>query len=257
MIFVVGGGGGGGPSASDAILTVTVPTGSTVTATKGGTTLTPTIWVQAADPTLDCALFVISPSLFDSVNPWTVAATLGTRTASTTVLITTNKEYDVKLVYTRYIVQDGVVQSGFTLANDVSYSDIRYVLTVTQMSGYTRLNTRNGYPNVWSTTSKIDVSAHNTMSIDFVATGLTNGPPTQLRGAGIGIMEQTVQASGDGGAQPLANAIIAYANTEQSSTNHQTVILDISSYSEMYLVVTCSAWGAANSQVDVYDWWLE
>ena len=101
MIFVVdsSGGGSGGPSASDAILTVTVPTGSTVTATKGGVTLRPTMWVQAADPTLDCALFVISPSLFDAQNPWTVTATLGTNTASDTVTISANKQYDMVINY--------------------------------------------------------------------------------------------------------------------------------------------------------------
>ena len=91
--------GGGGPSASDAILTVTVPTGSTVTMTKGGVTLTPTMWVQAADNTLDCALFVISPSLFDAQNPWTITATLGTGTASNTVTISANKQYDMVINY--------------------------------------------------------------------------------------------------------------------------------------------------------------
>ena len=92
-------GGGSGPSASDAILTVTVPTGSTVTMTKGGLSLTPTMWVQAADNTLDCALFVIAPSLFDSQNAWTVTATLSGDTASDTVTIDSNEQYDVVLSY--------------------------------------------------------------------------------------------------------------------------------------------------------------
>lgn len=92
-------GGGSGPSASDAILTVTVPTGSTVTMTKGGVTLTPTMWVQAADNTLDFALFVIAPSLFDAVNAWTVTATLGTASASKTIIISASAEYDVQIDY--------------------------------------------------------------------------------------------------------------------------------------------------------------
>ena len=100
-------GGSGGPSSSDAILTVTVPTGSTVTATKGGTTLTPTMWVQAADATLDCALFVIAPAQFDSVNPWTVTATLGTRTESDTVIISTNKQYSVEIDFYYLFSADG------------------------------------------------------------------------------------------------------------------------------------------------------
>lgn len=108
-------GGGSGPSASDAILTVTAPTGSTVTATKGGVTLTPTMWVQAADATLDCALFVISPSLFDSQNPWTVTATLVQDTAVDTVTISENKQYDVFLSFNVYLVRNGVLQSGYSL----------------------------------------------------------------------------------------------------------------------------------------------
>ena len=115
MIFVVGSsGGGGGPSSSDAILTVTVPTGSTVTATKGGVTLTPTMWVQAADPTLDCALFVIAPSLFDAVNAWTVTATLGTDSASDTVMISSNKQYDLALSYRLYIYNRGYINTALT-----------------------------------------------------------------------------------------------------------------------------------------------
>ena len=107
--------GGGGPTTSDAILTVTVPTDSTVTATKGGVTLTPTIWVQAADNTLDCALFVIGPSLFDSQNAWTVTATLGTDTALDYVTIDSNKEYSVELGFDFYFVKNGVVKTGYTI----------------------------------------------------------------------------------------------------------------------------------------------
>lgn len=92
---MVGGAGGAGLKDTDAVLVVTVPTGSSVTATKGGVTLTPTMWVTDADPTLDCAIFSIKSSLFDAANPWTVTATLGTGTASDTVIIDSNKQYDV------------------------------------------------------------------------------------------------------------------------------------------------------------------
>lgn len=108
-------GGGGGLSSSDAILVVTAPTGSTVTATKDGVTITPTIWVTAADPTLDCAIFAISASLFDAANPWTVTATLGTDTASDTVIINSNKQYDLELSFSLWLFKAGsgaVVQFG-------------------------------------------------------------------------------------------------------------------------------------------------
>lgn len=109
-----GSGGGSGPSASDAILTVTVPTGSTVTATKGGVTLTPTMWVQAADPALDCALFVIAPSMFDAVNAWTVTATLGSKAASDTITINSNKQYDLLIQMTLYLYDNGDENTAVT-----------------------------------------------------------------------------------------------------------------------------------------------
>ena len=109
-----GSGSGGGPTSSDAILTVTVPTGSAVTMTKGGITLSPTMWVQAADPTLDCALFVIAPNLFDAVNAWTVTATLGSKTVSDTITINSNKQYDLLIVMTLYLYDSGDENTAVT-----------------------------------------------------------------------------------------------------------------------------------------------
>lgn len=83
---------------TDAILIVTVPTGSTVTATKNGVTLTPTIWVQNADNTRDSAIFSILSSTFDA-NAWTVTATLGAYTTSDTVTIDSAKEYSMELAF--------------------------------------------------------------------------------------------------------------------------------------------------------------
>lgn len=97
--IILGGGGSGGPTAQDAILLATVQAGSTATATKNGVTVTPTLWVSAADSSLETALFVFTPAQFDNVNPWTITATDGTHTASETVLITSNKEYEVVISY--------------------------------------------------------------------------------------------------------------------------------------------------------------
>lgn len=116
MIFDMTRRSAGGLKNTDAVLVATVPTGSTVTATKGGTTLTPTMWVRAADQTLDCAIFSIPASQFDSTTPWTITATSGTDTASDTVLITTNKEYEITLGFGLYIIQNGDIIITPTLA---------------------------------------------------------------------------------------------------------------------------------------------
>ena len=126
MIFVLGNssGGGGGPTSADAILTVTAPAGATVTATKGSATLTPTLWTAAADATQECALFVISAAQFDATNPWTVAATNGTDTISDTIIIDSNKQYDVELTYNLYLIKDGVIKT--TYGNDSGVTIINY-----------------------------------------------------------------------------------------------------------------------------------
>lgn len=148
-------------SSSDAILIVTVPTGSTVTMTKGGVTLTPTMWVQAADPTFDCALFVIAPSMFDAVNAWTVTATRGTESAATTVLINSNMQYAIKLFYSVIYFDNGDQNTALTggwTSNNYSYSGhgskngsstVNQVLSVRAVSGsssntYGILGTENG-----------------------------------------------------------------------------------------------------------------
>lgn len=120
MIFNMVGGGGGSLKNTDAVLIVSVPTGSSVTATKGGVTLTPTIWVQNADNTLDTAIFSIKASAFDS-NPWTVTATLGADSASSTLVINNSKQYDIALRYSTPLFNNGdqctAITGGWTSSN--------------------------------------------------------------------------------------------------------------------------------------------
>lgn len=159
MIFVVGG--GGKLKNTDAVLIVTVPTGSTVTATKGGTTLTPTMWVKAADNTLDCAIFSIPASKFDSTTPWTVTATNGTETASNTVLITTNKEYDVTLSFALFIYNVGDQCSSTTggWGGNGTYTLATTYIDVPLASG-------GAYANV-RTNTKIDLTDYATLYFEW------------------------------------------------------------------------------------------
>lgn len=157
-------GGSGGPSSSDAILIVTVPTGSTVTATKGGVTLTPTMWVKAADSTLDCAMFSIKASQFDSTTPWIVTATNGTDTTSGDVLITTNKEYEVVLSYKLVIISPSIMslstlQGNTRFANDAQYSKI------TQEDNYFVYNATGATSRGWQWKTLVDCANYNYLVI--------------------------------------------------------------------------------------------
>lgn len=152
-------GGSGGPSSSDAILTVTVPTGSTVTMSKGGVTLTPTMWVQAADNNLDVALFVISPNLFDSQNAWTVTATLETDSASDTVIIDAAAEYEIVLSYGVYLFKHGdqcvAITGGWTNASAAASTYTVVPVTISTSINY-RYSTGNTQ-GIAITKNKIDL----------------------------------------------------------------------------------------------------
>ena len=180
-----GTGGGGGPTTSDAILTVTVPTGSTVTMTKGGVTLTPTMWVQAADNTLDCALFVIGPSLFDAQNAWTVTASLSDDQATDEVTIDAAEQYALELSYATYLYKAGNTydaltggwalaaatgsatytnnttagQMEVTVADVSSYQSFLHTVSKITLTGYSRLGCRA--KNVTNKTLRLCISASN------------------------------------------------------------------------------------------------
>lgn len=216
MIFVVGGGGGGKLKDTDAVIVATVPTGSTVTATKGGTTLTPTMWVKATDSTLDCAIFSIPASQFDSTTPWTVTATLGTETASETVLITTNKEYEVELSYSLYLYNNGdlctAVTGGWSYAAFLNTSNYSAGTLNTAHNGTTCYLSANGVNKQISavTVNKIDVTNYNALRIevsdytfagsgyrelDLVSSrGSASSPAAQVRIESTGIFDVDVSS---------------------------------------------------------------
>ena len=166
MIFVVGSkSGGGGPSASDAILTVTVPTGSTVTATKGGTTLTPTMWVSAAAQWEETALFVIPAAKFDAANPWTVAATINSTTTSATIIIDDNQEYEVDL-RTYVFVSSGVLNPAIEWVID------EYTATgsaITQETGDVKFATGDDSNTVFTTLYPCDLTKFSLLKLTITS----------------------------------------------------------------------------------------
>lgn len=220
--------GGGGPSASDAILTVTVPTGSTVTATKGGVTLTPTMWVQAADATLDCALIVIAPAQFDATTPWTVTATLGTDSTTATVTIDSNKQYDLSMA-AKFFIRDGVlVDPLFEIFGNV---------TASQGSGvYTIQTTSNNTGGIKS--ASVDLSRFTTIVLDL-SSGCKSwkGTGVPAVGYGIGIALSDDNVVGFVGS--------TYLNNGTGSITQGQYTVDVSAVNGPY-EVACSVGGSTS-----------
>lgn len=101
------GGGGSGFSATDAMLRVQAPTGSTVTISKDGTSKTKDenkAFVLNERPTVSVYVFSISSSQFGT---WTVTATRDTESNTDTIVINSAKEYDL---YIGYHVPIGIYQ---------------------------------------------------------------------------------------------------------------------------------------------------
>lgn len=111
---MVGGGSGGGISGNTAVLEVVAPVGSSVSITNGTTTKTQT----AADghpisdrQTVEAYIFPVGS---DEFGTWTITATRGTETNTTTVTISAIMDY---VVYIGYHVPIGQYQEVEYIAN--------------------------------------------------------------------------------------------------------------------------------------------
>ncbi len=186
--------GGGGISENRAVLVARVPDGSTVTATKGSITLTPKMWVVEADPTQDIALFVIAPSLFDSVNPWTVTATLGADTASDTVIIDNNKEYVLELSYAIELWNNGdnsAVSGGWQFGARSGSSSSR-AITSTALVSYST----NNYTYTFFQPKNIQTISKNTLRATI--TGATINASGDNKNIAVGLTS-TLRIASTGG----------------------------------------------------------
>lgn len=250
MIFVVGGSGGGGsgPSASDAILTVTAPAGSTVTATKGGTSLTPTLWTAAADATQECALFVISAAQFDSSTPWTVTITNGTDTADETVIVDSNKQYYLDIDYRIWFVKHGTLVADFSKSTNA---------TLTQASGYTLFRANgNNYARV-TTQSQVDVtdyaSLQLTLCLDSEDKYGASYHSTYYPSIGIG----TNLPSSDTNPNYDTGKYVRL-NSASGPISRNSFSVDVASSTGLkYVSFLISGWSSGTGFANIYDFYLD
>lgn len=176
MIFnmiAMGAGAGGALDNTNALVIATVPAGSTVTATKSGVVKTPTMWIANADSTTEKAVFQIPPAEFDQTTPWTITTTDGTSTASATVLITTNKEYDINLSNILYLYNNGdlcdAITGGWGYAAFLNTSNYENGALNTAYKGTTCYLLASGTSKQISavTKSKVDVTNYNALKIEI------------------------------------------------------------------------------------------
>ena len=134
--------GGGVLPVNAAVLHITAPVGSSITLVKGGVTVAVLAsgkgHTNAADTTVADWYYAVDAG---SYGDWTITAALSGKSSSKTVTINSKKEYDVRLSYNYYIIQDGVLLREVESKNS-------YVNTVSE-NGYYKITGGSGTTNTY------------------------------------------------------------------------------------------------------------
>lgn len=224
---------GGGLSDSNAILRVTVPTGSAVTASKGGVTKFAKLWTQNADNTLDTAIISIPAGSFDS-NPWTVTATKNGDSMTKTVIINASNEYDITLVWLS-VIKNGYFVNGYTRAVNLRNGEPVTVTENYNSSGFMKVTAPGSYSSGLGLNST-DVSRYNTLYFD----GYANA---SLANNGNGIVG-IYPSYNYNNTSDIQNSALVKATFKNTSTAQKTV--DISSVSgSRYMAVAMYITGSS------------
>lgn len=246
------GGGGGGLSATDAILRVIAPAGSTVTITKGSVSKSDAGHENASDTSLYDYYFIIHASQFDNVNPWTVTATLGTDIVSDTVIIDSADEYDVFLDYGSFFFVNGhfgslapiqELNSTTGATGSFSISDDLLVL-----QGGATTSSSSGTAVFTPTSGKIDLTNFSTF---YVIVASTNGGANTSKVATLCVSSTEVGSM---------EATPSYTSIPKTTTQTRYSIDVTNLNDEYYLQIRFYVGGGtadASKTVNVVEWGLE
>ena len=154
---------------TDALLKVAAPAGSIVTITKSGITKSDQGHQNAEDPSVYDYYFIIHSNQFDQATPWNITASLNSKTKSTTLLITANKTYEVKLTY-ELVLYDAGNAYGYPwkiIKEDVSsYSDPTGTTLLVQQNGGGNTFPDSGF----AINQKIDLTQYSYLCAHIVRT---------------------------------------------------------------------------------------
>lgn len=217
---------GGGLSNSDAILSVTVQAGASVTATKGGATSTPIMWTQDSDGLFDVAIFTIPSSTFDS-NAWTITATIDGKTLTDTVVINQAKAYELNL-YDLYFVQSGVLTNQAWVIQQGSSTSA----TLSQASGYAAFATGGNVAVAFSSSVPYDMTKFSTLKMT-VSAGQSYYTSNKVSCLAVGVS----RPSCTGTSASIANLdYLTKLNNSTGQITATTYTLDVSALSGTYFV---------------------
>lgn len=248
--FIVRRGGGSGLSANGAVLRITAETGSTIKLSKGGVTVATLAsgkgHTNAANTSYADWYYPITAANYGS---WAVTATKNGKTASKTVTVNSNKQYDVLLTYQLYIIKNGYIQSPFTLALNYgsrntgmtqNYNALGYAKTLTdQVSGFV-------------TNQVVNVNNYKSLKIDC---SFDYNQPQWDESAGFGLAYNTNAVSGEWPWSYMGKQAAYYLWPGNHGTGRQTYTKDITSLQGNFYVNAYMY--AAYPGANIYNFWLE
>ena len=226
--LIIGRGGGSGLSTLQAVIHVTAEAGSTISFAKGGVTakvLGPEkAHISAADSSRAEWYYAVSASNYGA---WTVTATRGTDSASTTVTVSANQQYDLELGYTLWLYRRGdkmvSVTGGWEASTNAPRDGGRNTPRVTDNSDSMLVSYVN--TGMLETVNKVDLS--NVSTICLTANFAKNT-------GWFGISARTEKIAGASGQTSIAAQVNIQSqivlNTEK------TYSLDVSSLTGAYYV---------------------
>lgn len=234
-------GGGVGLKSSDSLLRVIAPAGSTVTITKGAVSKSDVGHENASDPTVYDYYFIIHSSQFDSVNPWTVTATLNGESMSDTVVINASDEYDITLVWL-YVIKNGYFVNGYTSAVNMRNGQPVTIVENYNSSGFMRITAQGSYSSGLGL-NITDVTKYNILDFNgYVNSSLSNN------GYGIVGVYPSYNYNSTTDIQNNALAKVTVTNTTASQKS-----VDISSVSgSRYMSVAMYITGSASMTYQVF-----
>lgn len=196
------------------------------------------MWVSETYPDQDIGLFVFSSAQFDSTTPWTITATDGTNTASDTVLITTNKEYEITLSFYPYAFKyGGAVDTDFWGTMNITHPSIT---TVEDTIVGTSPSSGNQWTVVWASA----ISASKNLSKICLDAQITS----VLVASGTEYALKFGVSNRNDGLAAAASYCVKY-QTVNNVAARQTYELDVSDVTSGYLFV-----GGVGAMT-VYNYW--
>lgn len=238
------GGSGGGLSPNSAVIHVTAPVGSTITFSKNGVIVkvldASKSHVNADNNAFADWYYSISAANYGT---WTITATLDTRSKSTTVSVSSNRQYDANISYDLYLIRDGNVEETLTLSGG----------TLTSGTTYAVFDTGGDYGRV--AYYQTNVSGYSTLRIAINGgrnySVLATTPAIGIAENAPGINSSTKEVTGYAEFTRFPTA------SSNGSVTSGTYDLDISSYNgTQYIYLASGGSSNYNGVLNIYDFYL-